>query len=125
MSHHQYALINPDNLIERMSFRVDPTVDTKPGWRWIIIVDEERPPYDPETHVAEGTVDIQETQVLRGWIIREKTIEEHEAERTTWVNNIERAVITALHNQENRLLILEGQPTITLEEYKIKLRDIL
>lgn len=121
----QYALINPDNSIDRMSFNIDPDVATKPGWRWIPIVDEERPPYDPETQVAEWTVDIQQTQVLRGWIIRNKTAEELENERITWVENIERAVITALYNQENRLLVLEGQPTITLEEYKAKLRDLL
>lgn len=121
----QYALINPDNAIDRMSFNIDPDVATKSGWRWIPIVDEERPPYDPETQVAEGTVDIQQTQVLRGWIVRSKTAEELQNEKTTWVNNIERAEITALHNQENRLLVLEGQPTITLEEYKIKLRDLI
>lgn len=121
----QYALINPDNTIDRMSFNIDPTVDTKPNWRWIPIVDEERPPYNPELQVAEATVDIQETQVLRGWNIRNKTPEEIQNEKMEKVNCIEPVVITALLNHENRILTLEGQPIITIEEYKTKLRDLL
>ena len=120
-----YALVSPEDTIARIQGNIEPDVGTKPGWRWLLVVDIERPAYNPETHIAEGTIAVEPTQVVRDWIIREKTVEELQNERTTWVNNIERAVMTALHNQENRLLTLENQSTITLEEYKIKLRDLI
>jgi hypothetical protein len=120
-----YALISPEDTVDRIQSNVDPEVQTKPGWRWLPVVDEERPPYNPELQNAIGTVTVQETQVLRGWIIVDFTPEEILSRKTSWVNSIERAVMTALFNQENRLLTLEQQPTITLEEYKIKIRDLI
>ena len=40
-----YALINPDDSINRMQNNVDPNVQTKPGYRWLAVQENAKPDY--------------------------------------------------------------------------------
>lgn len=65
-----YALVGPDNIINRIepAHRVDPTVTTKAGWRWLPCVDEMQPSVTA-LQSAERADRVEGNQVIRGWSI--------------------------------------------------------
>ena len=52
-----HALVNPDGTIDRVAANIDPTVQTKPGWRWLPVEEQPRPAEnDLETLTAQQVV---------------------------------------------------------------------
>lgn len=71
-----YALINPDDEIDRIASDIDPETGTKPGWRWLPVEDT-RNSYDAALQVESGPViTVLANSVTRVWTVRDKTTEE-------------------------------------------------
>jgi hypothetical protein len=41
-----YALVRPDNSVDRVQSNIDPTVGTKPGWAWLPLQLDEQPAFN-------------------------------------------------------------------------------
>jgi len=63
-----YALVSPQNVIDRIEpdTRIDPTVSTKAGWRWLTVVDQDRPALLP-LQQANQVSTVNGDQVIRSW----------------------------------------------------------
>jgi len=63
-----YALVSPQNVIDRIEpdTRIDPTVATKAGWRWLTVVDQDRPALLP-LQSANQVSTVNGDQVIRSW----------------------------------------------------------
>lgn len=121
-----YALVDLNNIVDRIEGNIDPNVSTKTGWRWLKLIEIERPPYNPDIQIAEGPVlQVFEDHVDRYWTIRDKTIFEIQAEKIQNINNIDKIILFCLHDLENKYRNIKGQPNITLDEYKQYLISIL
>lgn len=117
-----YALVSPENDIDQESNAVDPTVDTKPGWRWLPIITEEPPSYNPSVSFCEGPEFRVETdQVVKYWNIRPKTDLEINNDKIQKVNLIDPVVLSALLDVYNTA----NNTTLTLEDYKVHLRSVV
>ncbi len=72
----QYALVGPDDTIDRIASDIDPKTGTKPGWRWL--------PYEVVGAVCDGATQVREqpsVDVLEGKVVarekvRDKTAKE-------------------------------------------------
>lgn len=65
-----YALVSPQNVIDRIEpdTRIDPTVATKAGWRWLTVVDQDKPALTALQR-AERSDTVSGNQVVRGWTV--------------------------------------------------------
>lgn len=65
-----YALVSPQNVITQFlpASRCDPTVATKPGWRWLPVVEEVQPSVTA-LQSATRADRVEGNQVIRGWSI--------------------------------------------------------
>jgi len=65
-----YALVSPQNEIKQFlsADRCDPTVATKPGWRWLPVVEEVQPSVTT-LQSATRADRVEGNQVIRGWSI--------------------------------------------------------
>lgn len=121
-----YALITPQNTINRIDGSIDPTVQTKAGWKWLPVIDVPRPSYNTATHVEDGiSYDVQTYQVLKSIIIREKTESELQNESNTKIDQIDSGVLAALLVLHNEILISKGEPPITLEQYREYIKGLV
>lgn len=113
-----YALVDPTNLINRYDANVDPSVKTKTGWRWLIVVDT-NPDYNSATQVKTGPViTINQTNVTRVWTVRDKTAGELDDDKTENVTSSFNTIIgKVLFNHENRIRALEGKAAITAAQF--------
>lgn len=51
-----YALVRPNDTIDRRASGIDPTVQTKAGWRWLPVQETGNDTFDPVTHKITGPV---------------------------------------------------------------------
>ena len=122
----RYALIRPDNTIDRFAANVDPTVQTKAGWRWLLALEPTLPSYDTTTQVLEGPVSVVGvTEVTSSYTVRNKTAPELDTEKLNSVNGMELVVLRILFNHENRIRTLASQPSITVDQFKTALKNLL
>lgn len=118
-----YALINPDDEIIREEFSIDPTVETKPGYRWIPIEVESPPKYDQNTSVSEGpNLRLETDKVVKYWTIREKTAMEIQNEVDSKINSIDPMILKIMHQQHK---MITSNNEITFDEYKVYLRSLV
>src|SRR3990172_8728216 len=76
-----YALVGPDNQIDRVAGDIDPTTGTKPGWRWLVY-EEIEAKFDPATQVKEPPgITITAEKVTKTHVVRDMTTRELEAAR--------------------------------------------
>lgn len=120
-----HALIDPDNNVLRIEDNIDPTVQTKPGYRWLPVIDIPRPSYNPSTHVAVPNVTVGEDAVTRDWSMRAKSPEEIDAEKIQRINAIDFAILAALLGMENRIRSQQSQPVLTMDQYKDLLKELI
>jgi len=126
MTHNMWALVNPEDIVTREEVLVDPTVQTKPGWRWLAITDQSIPVYDSDTQVLEGPqFSILEQSVERYWTVRSKTQEEIDYDLNAKVSSIPPAIIDILFTHENRIRALEQQASITKQDFIDYIKTII
>lgn len=118
-----HALIDPNDQIIRIEGNIDPSVGTKSGYRWIPVEDIPRPAYDPSVQIAEQITDLLGDRVVRDWQIRDKTENEIQIEKMHRVNGVDLVIMTALLSLENQLRRSSDQDQLTMDQYKIMLRD--
>jgi len=120
-----YALIKPDNTIDRRADNIDPTVQVRSGYRWIP-VETTMPSYDPATQVRTGPVTtVEETRVTDVWTVRAKTAAELDADKDIQINDLDIVAFKVLFNHENRIRALENKAAITATQFKTGVKALL
>lgn len=121
----EYALVDPNNAVNRTATNVDPTVQTRSGWRWLP-VEVTNPSFDPTTQVSEGPViTVLADKVTRVWTVRAKTAAELDADKDAVLTAYDMLSFKVLFNHENRVRTLEGKAAITAAQFKAALKALL
>lgn len=122
----RYALVNPQGDVDRFDSSVDPSVQTRAGWRWLPAPPAERPAFDPATQVLEGPVlMVAETAVTESYSVRAKTAGELDANREAALDRLDLALFKIAFNHENRLRALEGKAAITALQFRTAIKALL
>lgn len=116
-----HALINPDNTIDRIENNIDPKVETKPGYKWLV-VETVDVPYDPATQVRTRARVVEKDRVLQTWDVRSKTAEEIDAEKESRLNAYDKLNFAVNLDHENRIRALEGRQAVTAAQYRSALK---
>jgi hypothetical protein len=123
-----YALVDPLGQVNRIvsDTVVDPSVQTKEGWRWLPVVDQPRPEYNPETQALEGpSVTVGPSEVTRAYIVRDLTAAELDARAEAKLPDVNDVIFKVLFNHENRVRALESKAAITAAQFKAALKAML
>ena len=121
----EYALVGPNSEIRVTSTSVDPTVATRPGWKWLP-VEVTDPPYDPSSQVKEGPVlSVLADRVTRIFTVRAKTAGEIDADKDGVVSAMDMLVFKVLFSHENRVRALEGKAAITAPQFRAALKAMI
>lgn len=116
-----YALINPDNELTMTHDFVDEEIpNTKADWKWIPVVADPRPDYNPETQVATLHEDIEQSRVYRYWTVRDKLPYELDSDKIQKINAIDPTIMAALLDLYNTI-----NTPVTLDQYKEHLKSII
>lgn len=122
----RYALIRPDNTIDRFGENIDPTVQTKTGWKWLSAPRASVPSYDSAIQVLEGpTITVGETEVTESYNVRNKTTQELDADKDAKINSLEEIIFKILFNHENRIRTLAGQASVTQAQFRAAIKALL
>ena len=80
----EYALVSPANTVATVSGAIDPSVQTKPGWRWLPYQATAQPDTmsDPTVHAVPSTI-VEPDRVVQTWttVTRAPTGKDVNAER--------------------------------------------
>lgn len=128
-----YALVGPNDVVNRVVASIDPNTGTKAGYRWLPFVEQPDPAYDSETQTLESPITtVEAKQVVRFRSVRDLTAQEitdrveamkdHAIDRLTTGN---RVILQALFILVNDVRQLKGQNTITKQQYISALRGLL
>lgn len=112
-----HALVRPDNTVARRAANIDPTVQTKAGWRWLPVETVGDVAIIPATQVKEGPIEtVEATSVIDTYTVRAKTAPEIDADKAARIDTVTRddllLVILALEN-DNRLIKTKINQMIT------------
>lgn len=122
----RYALINPQDQIDRFATNVDPGVDTKPGWRWLPCPPVAPPANDPATETVDGPAyAVAADGVTEIWAKRALTAAELDARKEARLDATDRLQFEVLFNLENRVRVLEGRAAVTRAQYRTALKALL
>lgn len=126
----RYALIRPDNSIDRLATNVEPNVQTKTGWRWLSCPDVAPPAFDPASQVREGpTFSVGASIVTESYNVRAMNAQELSDAKDAAVNGINGTafspLLRVLFNLNNRVRALEGQPALTIPQFKTAIKALL
>lgn len=117
-----YALVAPDNSVLRVEGNIDPTVKTKPGYRWLPYL-KVMPAYNPETQVREGPARVVAADsVTDTWTVRAKTAGELDADKGAIISTIDKLQFLIAFDMENRVRVLEGKAQVTAAQYRAALK---
>lgn len=124
-----YALIGPGDVVVRTEANIDPKTGTKPGYRWVEVV-EEPVAHNEATQVVIGPETIIEaTRLIRRWSVRDKTAEELAAEadhrKERELDGLPASVFRVLLNHENRIRTLESRQQVTAEQFRAALKALI
>lgn len=126
----RYALITPQDTIDRMSSAVDPAVATKAGWRWLACPPVAPPSFDPTLELVEGPAyTVGASEVTEAWTKRNLTAQEIGERKDAVIAALNGGgfapILKALLNLHNRVRVLEGQAQHTLAQFKTALKTLL
>ncbi len=119
-----HAFISPENEILTIEDNINPDVATKPGYRWLPVIDIPRPTYNPDLQVAKPNIILNENDVTRDWTIRDKTELEIEGDKINKVNSIDPGVFKILHYTQNQIRDLDNLTPLSEQEYRDLLKDL-
>jgi len=71
-----HALVNPDGVVDRMASNIDPTVQTKPGWRWLPVEPTPEPDHPGKLETATAERVVRDGKVVTQWTVTRRPIEE-------------------------------------------------
>lgn len=120
-----HAFISPDNVVLKIEENIDPNVGTKPGYRWLPVIDKQRPSYDPNLQIAKQTTTLNKNNVTRGWTIRQKTKIEIDDDKNNKINTIDPIVFKILFDMQNQIRQFNNLNPFTEQEYKNILKEIV
>lgn len=110
-----YALINKDNEIIEQRIDIDDNVVTKPGYRWLKIINIPPPKYDPNKFFLRGPELVVEPDCVRQyWMLLEKTDLDREKELIQKINAIDPIILQVLNSFGNQL----NGTSLTVDEFK-------
>lgn len=119
-----FAFISPENEVLRIEDNIDPGVATKPGFRWLPVIDVPRPSYNPDLQIAKQITILNESDVTRDWTIRDKTPEEIEGDKINKINTIDPVIFKIFYYTQNQIREVNSLAPLTEQEYKDLLKDI-
>ena len=123
----EYALVRPDDIIDRVQSDsvVDPSVQTKFGWRWLPIV-VTRPTINPATQVFDGPqITVGASQVDFVYTARAKTAQELDADKEAQLPDVAGVMFRVMFNHENRIRVLEARPAVTVDQFRAVIKALL
>lgn len=115
----EYALVDAKDEIRQFSASVDPTVQTKPGFRWLPV---------ERTTEGDGTVlDAPVTAVLKDKVTivttrRGKTAAELDSEKERQLDGFDALALKVLFDHENRIRALEGKQAASAAQFRAALK---
>lgn len=113
-----WVLVSPDNEITKEEQLIDPEAVTKPGWRWLKIIELPIPVYNSKFQILEGpNFSVIEDNVNKYWIVRDKTAEEIETDKQSMLGSIPKTVIDLMFEQENKIRQLQQETLLTKDEF--------
>lgn len=119
----RYALVKPDNTIDRFSTSVDPNVQTKTGFRWLPCDPAAQPAFDSATETVDGpTYTVGAKSVTEVWTKRSRTAQELGDRKDARISNIDNLQFQVSFDLENRVRALEGKAAITAAQYRTALK---
>jgi hypothetical protein len=128
----RYALVDPQDAINRFATNVDPSVQTKSGWRWLLAPMVARPAYDPLTQKVTGpTYTVGASEVTEAYGVASLTAQEisdfKDAAVTSALEDTQLypVLFNGLFNMNNRIRALEGQGSLTKAQYKAAIKNLL
>lgn len=126
----RYALVNPSDAIDRLSYTVTPTVATKSGWRWLQCDPVSAPDYDPSTERITGPAyTVGASSVTEVWTKVSLSAQEISDAKDGAVNAINDTAFSVLAkvllNHENRIRALEGKASVTMTQFKNGVKALL
>jgi hypothetical protein len=71
----KYALVSPVDAVDRIATNIDPTVQTKPGWRWLPVEDTPAPDYPGNLESASAERGVSGDKVVTQWTVTRLPIE--------------------------------------------------
>ncbi len=125
----RYALIDPQNAINRFAVTVDPAVPTRAGWRWLPADVTTPPAYDPLAQKLDGpSYTVGADAVTESWTVVALTAGEIDALKEAAVAALSASwgvMFKALFNLNNRVRALEGQGALTALQFAAVLKALL
>jgi hypothetical protein len=123
-----FALVdNGTTVVRYQEFGSQPSNPAgKPWFTWLPVVDTNPSVSNPETEIKEGpVVTVGPSNVTRVWTVRAKTAPELDAQKTAIVDGLQRLILEALFNHENRIRALDGQGAVTRAQFKNAIKGML
>jgi NADPH-dependent ferric siderophore reductase len=74
-----YALINPQGAIDRQQSNIDPTVQTKTGWKWLAVDEAAAPAHVAALETVTPTYVVSANAVTRQWSKTRRSLDEQKA----------------------------------------------
>ena len=71
-----YALVSPKGAVDRISANIDPTVQTKPGWRWLPVEDTPGPDFPGKLETASAERVVDGGKVVTVWTVSRRAIDD-------------------------------------------------
>lgn len=122
----RYALLNPQDGVDRLAVDIDPTVGTRAGWRWVPAPVPALPAYDPATQALDGPVRaLVDGTIIESYTVRAKTAAEIDADRERTLDRLDAAILRVLLNHENRLRAIEGKAAVTATQFRAAIKALL
>ena len=126
----RYALVNPDDEVDRLSFNIDPNVATRSGWSWLACPAVARPSFDPASEKITGpTYTINDGDVTEVWTKVSLSAQEISDAKDVAIGQLNGSTFSALAkvllNHENRIRALENKGAITMAQFKAGVKALL
>lgn len=119
-----YALINPQNGIDRRSANIDPTVQTKASWKWLPVVEVGNTAFDPALRKKTGPVtSVGASQVTDTYTVVDLSAQELDDIKTAKVSAIDMLQFEVAFDMENRMRAKESLGAITRVQYRTALKN--
>lgn len=119
----RYALVKPDNTIDRFATNIDPNVQTKTGFKWVQCDPVAPPAFDSATETVDGpTYTVGAKSVTEVWTKRSLTAQELGDRKDRQISSIDNLQFLVSFDLENRVRALEGKAAITAAQYRAALK---
>lgn len=121
----RYALVGPENKICRFAENIDPTAQTKIGYKWLPVESAaQSTPAETQTVVG-PTYSIKPDKVVESYSLNNLTQSEIDASKTARIEGLDPLLLKLAFNHENRIRAIESKQPLALDKFKEALRAML